>query len=136
MPAGPFFEHRDSKGRPSASSQMKDIQMLRNIVFAAGLVLLPAAVMAQGQGQPNGLPEAPSMRSELAPRFKEYVITQRPTSFTYAQPLAVGTVLPQQGVVYREVPAEYGVSNYRYTVVNDRAVLVEPSTRRVIQIIE
>jgi len=76
------------------------------------------------------------MRSEMMPRFKEYVLTQRPTSFTYSQPLAVGTVLPQQGVVYSEVPAEYGVSGYRYTVVNNRAVLVEPSTRRVIQIIE
>ena len=76
------------------------------------------------------------MRSEMAPRFKEYVITQCPTSFTYGQPVAVGTVLPQQGVVYHEVPAEYGVSGYRYTVVNDRAVLVEPGTRRVVQIIE
>ena len=110
--------------------------LVRNFVLAAGLVLLPAAAIAQGQGQPNGLPEAPSMRSELTPRFKEYVITQRPTSFTYAQPLTVGMVLPQQGVVYREVPAEYGVSGYRYTVVNDRAVLVEPNSRRVVQIIE
>ena len=110
--------------------------MLRNAIFAAGLVLLPAAAFAQNQGQPNGLPEPPSMRSEMMPRFKEYVLTQRPTSFTYSQPVAVGTVLPQQGVVYSEVPAEYGVSGYRYTVVNNRAVLVEPSTRRVIQIIE
>ncbi len=110
--------------------------MLRNALFAAGLVLLPATAFAQGQGQPNGLREPPSMRSELAPRFKEYVITQRPTSYTYAQPLAVGTVLPQQGVVYREVPAEYGVTGYRYTVVNNRTVLVDPNTGRVVQIIE
>jgi hypothetical protein len=115
---------------------MKERHMLRNALFAAGLVLLPATAFAQGQGQPNGLPEPPSMRSELAPRFKEYVITQRPTSYTYAQPLAVGTVLPQQGVVYREVPAEYGVSGYRYTVVNNRTVLVDPNTGRVVQIIE
>ncbi|MGO4287187.1 DUF1236 domain-containing protein [Bosea sp. UNC402CLCol] len=110
--------------------------MIRNVLFAAGIVLLPATAMAQGQGQPNGLPEPPSMRSELAPRFKAYVITQRPTSFTYSEPLTVGTVLPQEGVVYREVPAEYGVSGYRYTVINDRPVLVEPSTRRVVQIID
>ncbi|AZO82069.1 MULTISPECIES: DUF1236 domain-containing protein [unclassified Bosea (in: a-proteobacteria)] len=110
--------------------------MLRNAIFAAGLILLPATAMAQGQGQPNGLPEPPSMRSELAPRFKQYVVTQRPTSYSYAQPLSVGTVLPQQGVTYRDVPAEYGVSGYRYTVVNDRTVLVEPSTGRIVQIIE
>ncbi|WP_262032213.1 DUF1236 domain-containing protein, partial [Microvirga sp. Mcv34] len=31
--------------------------------------------------------------------------------------------------------AEYGVSNYRYTVVNDTPVLVEPSTHRIVQVI-
>ena len=35
-----------------------------------------------------------------------------------------------------EVPAEYGVRDYRYTIVNDRTVLVDPRTHRVIQIIE
>ena len=31
--------------------------------------------------------------------------------------------------------AEYGVSNYRYTVVNETPVLVEPGTRRIVQVI-
>mgnify|MGYP006170185469 FL=1 len=44
-------------------------------------------------------------------------------------------MLPEDGVVYREVPAEYGVQGYRYTVVNGRTVLVEPRTRRIVQII-
>jgi hypothetical protein len=39
-------------------------------------------------------------------------------------------------VEYYEVPAEYGVRNYRYTVVNNRTVLVDPSTRRVVQVVE
>jgi Protein of unknown function (DUF1236) len=39
-------------------------------------------------------------------------------------------------VVYREVPAEYGVKQYRYTVVNNRTVLVDPGTRRIVQVIE
>lgn len=71
------------------------------------------------------------------PRFKHYVVEQRVPSYAYDQDLAVGTVLPERGVVYRQVPAEYGVrQEYRYTVVNDRAVIVEPRTRRVIQVIE
>jgi hypothetical protein len=48
----------------------------------------------------------------------------------------VGAVLPSSGVQYYEVPQEYGVREYRYTVVNDRVVLVEPRTRRIVQIIE
>lgn len=70
-----------------------------------------------------------------SPKFRTYVVEQSVPSYRYAEPVAVGTVLPEQGVVYREVPAEYGAPGYRYTVVNDRAVVVEPRTRRVVQII-
>jgi hypothetical protein len=31
---------------------------------------------------------------------------------------------------------EYGVTKYRYTVVNDRTVLVDPGTHRIVQVIE
>ena len=44
-------------------------------------------------------------------------------------------MLPAQGVQYYEVPPEYGVQGYRYTVINETPVLVEPGTRRVVQII-
>jgi len=36
----------------------------------------------------------------------------------------VGAVLPEDGVTYYDVPPEYGVHDYRYTVVNGRTVLV------------
>jgi len=39
-------------------------------------------------------------------------------------------------VTYREIPAEYGAKGYRYTVVNNRTVLVEPKTHKIIQVIE
>lgn len=110
--------------------------MLKQIAFAASLAMVPVAVLAQNQGSPNGLPEPPSIRNEMAPRFQQYVIQQRPRSFTYDRPVVVGTTLPQQGISYYEVPQEYGVSDYRYTVVNDRTVLVDPRTRRIVQVIE
>ena len=49
---------------------------------------------------------------------------------------SIGTVLPEEGITYYEVPAEYGVRDYRYTVVNGRTVLVEPRTRRVVEVID
>ena len=70
------------------------------------------------------------------PRFREYVVKEHRPSYQYQESVAVGVVLPAEGVEYYEVPAEYGVTKYRYTVVNNRAVLVEPDTRRVVQIIE
>ena len=45
-------------------------------------------------------------------------------------------MLPSDGVTYYEVPAEYGVSGYRYTVINGLPVLVEPGSRRIVEIID
>lgn len=71
------------------------------------------------------------------PRFRQYVVEHRVPSYTYEEPVEVGTVLPAKGVTYREVPREYGVrAGYRYTMVNDRTVIVEPKTRKVVQIID
>lgn len=70
------------------------------------------------------------------PKFRTYVVEQNVPSYTYAEPVTVGTVLPERDVVYREVPAQYGAPGYRYTVVNDQPVIVEPRTRRVIQVIQ
>jgi hypothetical protein len=73
---------------------------------------------------------------ENRPQFREYVVTQRRPSYAYKGDVRVGVELPSSGVTYYEAPAEYGVRNYRYTRVNDRIVLVDPSTHRVVQIIE
>lgn len=71
------------------------------------------------------------------PRFRSYVEGRKIRSYTYAEPVAVGTVLPADGVTYYDVPDDYAsVREYRYTVVNDRTVLVDPRSRRVIQIVE
>ena len=60
------------------------------------------------------------------PRFRTYVVEQRRPSYQYRDEVRVGAVLPSDGVTYYEVPEEYGVRDYRYTVVNGRTVLVEP----------
>jgi len=70
------------------------------------------------------------------PRFRSYVVEQRRPSYQYRENLRVGAVLPEEGVTYYDVPPEYGVHEYRYTVVNGRTVLVEPRTRRIVEIVE
>jgi len=45
-------------------------------------------------------------------------------------------VLSETGVTYYDVPQSFGITPYRYTVVNGRTVLVEPRTRRIVQVIE
>ena len=71
------------------------------------------------------------------PRFREYVVREHRPSFRFAEPLRVGAVLPRAGVTYYDVPAEYVTRpGYRYTVVNERPVIVDPQTRRVIEVLE
>lgn len=70
------------------------------------------------------------------PRFRSYVVEQRRPSYTYREDVRVGAVLPESGVTYYEVPQEYGARNYRYTVVNNRTVLVDPATRRIVDVVE
>jgi hypothetical protein len=69
------------------------------------------------------------------PRFREYVVREHHPSYKYSGEVVIGSTLPQAGVTYWEVPKEYGVTEYRYTIVNDRTVLVDPRTHRVVQII-
>jgi hypothetical protein len=75
------------------------------------------------------------LAGEQQPRFQQYVVTQGVPSYRYTEEVRVGTVLPSSGVTYYEVPAEYGVKGYRYTVVNETPVLVDPGTRRIVQVI-
>jgi hypothetical protein len=70
------------------------------------------------------------------PRFRTYVIERRVPSYRYESDFRVGAVLPDSGVTYYEVPAEYHVTGYRYAYVNDHAVLVDPHTRQIVQIID
>jgi len=70
------------------------------------------------------------------PRFHSYVVEQRRHSYQYREDPRVGAVLPEDGVTYYDVPPEYGVREYRYTIINGRTVLVEPRTRRIVEIVE
>jgi hypothetical protein len=71
------------------------------------------------------------------PRFREYAYRERHPSYRYEGDIRVGAVLPERGVRYYEVPREYHVRpGYRYTYVNERPVIVEPRTRRVVEIID
>jgi len=70
------------------------------------------------------------------PRFREYVVHERHPSYRYDNDFRVGAMLPESGVTYYDVPAEYHVTGYRYTYVNDHAVLVDPRTHRIVQIID
>lgn len=69
-------------------------------------------------------------------RFRLYALGERRPSFTFAGSVRVGTILPEDGVVYYDVPPEFALANVNYTVVNDHPVLVDPRTRRIVEVID
>lgn len=112
---------------------------MRNRIIAvaaiASSMAVPAAVQAQstvgvGRGDVEGI------TVEHQPAFRDYVIRERVPNYSIPDRVMVGTVLPETGVTYYDVPQSFGATPYRYTVVNSRTVLVEPRTWRVVQVIE
>jgi hypothetical protein len=72
-----------------------------------------------------------------APRFHQYVAEERIPSYAWVghPDVVVGEVLPAEGVTLYPVPPEFGVTRYDYTVVDNTPVLVDPSTRRIVEIV-
>ena len=69
-------------------------------------------------------------------RFRIYTRGERRPSFAYDGKVRVGAILPEDGVVYYDVPPEFALKGLNYTIVNDHPVLVEPGTRRVVEVID
>jgi hypothetical protein len=75
------------------------------------------------------------LSAEEARRVRTYVAAQRSPSIQIAEPVTVGQRVPRRARL-APLPASVGLRNpYRYTVVNDRAVLVDPRTGRIAEII-
>ena len=70
------------------------------------------------------------------PAFREYIVRERVPNYTIQDRVIVGGVLPEAGITYYDVPQTYGPTPYRYTVVNGQTVLVEPRSRRIVQVVE
>ena len=79
---------------------------------------------------------AGGIADDQRPKFRTYVTQEKRPSYTYKEQVRVGARLPDSGVTYYDVPKDYGVTKYRYTVVNDRPVLVDPGTHTVVQVFD
>jgi hypothetical protein len=122
--------------------------IMRNTLLAllaiAGAVSTPIAANAQSEittGLVRGAPvvidsDADGIAVDQRPAFRQYIIREHVPDYTIPDQVVVGGVLPEAGVTYYDVPQTFGVTPYRYTVVNGRTILVEPRTRRIVQVVE
>jgi Protein of unknown function (DUF1236) len=113
------------------------------IAAVAAAIGAPIAAQAQGEittGVVRGgtviMNDDEGITVEQRPAFREYVVRERVPNYSIPERVIVGGVLPEAGVTYYDVPQTYGVTPYRYTVVNGQTVLVEPRSRRIVQVVE
>ena len=79
---------------------------------------------------------AVGIATDQRPAFRQYIVQQRVPNYTIPDRIVVGRILPEAGVTFYDVPQSFGATPYRYTVVNGETVLVEPRSRRIMQVIE
>ncbi|WP_395666022.1 DUF1236 domain-containing protein [Methylocella sp.] len=142
------------------------MQKKLGVAVLAALIAAPAGAYAQGvvggaqSGAERGMATGQSMGGPIggvvggavggatgaaggllgldrAPEFRAHALREHRSSVRTDRPVREGQRLPLAGVTYRPVPPEYGVDpRYRYTVVNGQPVIVDPRSRRVVQVIE
>jgi Protein of unknown function (DUF1236) len=121
--------------------------IMRNRLLAiaaiAGAVAAPIAAQAQTTittgtvgGNTVVIGEHEGIAADVRPAFREYIVRERVPNYTIPERVVVGGVLPETGVTYYDVPQTFGVTPYRYTVVNGQTILVEPRSRRIVQVVD
>ena len=101
---------------------------MKRFMILATAAFLSSAALAQ-----TSVEIAPEQRTKI----KQYVTTQKVAPVTVKEKVTVGATLPAD-VRLQPVPADWGpgVTKYQYVYTDNHVVLVEPSTRKVVTIID
>lgn len=112
------------------------------VIALAAAIGAPVAANAQaditvGRAAPGVVVErSAGIAVDQRSAFRDYVVEQRVPAFTIPDRVVVGTVLPDAGITYYDVPQRFGATTYRYTVVNGATLLVEPRSRRIVEVMD
>ena len=104
---------------------------MKRVLIAGAMAV---GLVAAGQAYAQAIVEiAPEQRTKI----KEYVVKEKVRPAQITERVTVGATLPGT-VELQTVPSDWGpsVSKYRYVYYDNHVVLVEPSSRKVIQIID
>lgn len=116
---------------------------LMGFSVVCGLFALLASVRAENGenaaiiGGAIGGALAASVSYEQRQPLRQYVVRERPRSYGYDEELAVGREFRNGPYGTQEDPEKYGVpGHHHYALVNNRAVIFYPHTRRIIHVHE
>jgi Protein of unknown function (DUF1236) len=133
----------ERKPAPLLAKELTMRNRILAIAAIAGAMAAPIAAQAQttittgtAGGSTVVIGEHEGITAEHRPAFREYIVRERVPNYTISERVTVGGVLPEAGVTYYDVPQSFAVTPYRYTVVNGQTVLVEPRSRRIVQVVD
>jgi Protein of unknown function (DUF1236) len=109
---------------PQGDNPMKSTLLATTVaLFVAGSALAQSVSM--------------TISPEERTRIKEYVVKEKVRPVTIKERVAVGATLPAD-VELAPVPGTWGptFTKYRYVYSDNRVMLVEPDSRRVVQVID
>ncbi|MBB3657495.1 hypothetical protein FHX15_002727 [Rhizobium sp. BK650] len=105
--------------------------MRNTVVAAAALIMTAGSALAQSSVIVTE-PAQTGSTVVLPGEVRTYVMEQNAPSIVYDGDVTVGATLPDT-VEIHPVP---DMNGYGYTVINERRVIVEPQTHRIIQVLE
>jgi hypothetical protein len=99
----------------------------------AGVTALALFAGSQALAQTVSIEISPEQRTKI----KQYVVQEKVKPVRVEERLAVGATIPAE-VALSPVPPAWGAPfvKYRYVYTDDHVVLVDPSSRRVVEIID
>ena len=114
--------------------------MKRIVISAVALAALSSAAFAQSTTVTTTSPTATTqvtIAPEQRTKIKSYVTTQKVQPITVKEKVVVGATLPAD-VTLQTVPSDWGtdVTKYRYVYVDNHVAFVDPSSRKVITIVD
>jgi len=115
--------------------------MKRTLLAGVTILALAGPAFAQSTTVTTGVAPSAGASVTIAPeqrtRIKQYVTEKKVKPVTVKERVSVGATLPAD-VELVDVPPDWGpeLTRYRYVYSDNHVMLVEPSSRRVVQVID
>jgi hypothetical protein len=108
--------------------------------FFGGIIAMSGACYAFGVledgGDHSATIKSRIIGSDQRSSFLAYVARRQMRSASLVGKVSAGDVLPQEGVSYYDIPLGFGAGLNRCVFIAGKAAIVDPRTRRVIEVIE
>jgi hypothetical protein len=109
---------------------------MKRALFAAAAIFAAGTAFAQTSSSSTTTTTTTTITPQQQTAIRGYVTKEKRTSVTAPSGFTVssGAVVPESVELY-SFPSDVGV-NYRYSVIGGRTVVVDPGTRKVIEVVE